>query len=341
MRHARLRTLVLALVLALVPSISAMAWDSPGHELVAGIAWDNMTNAARQQVIAMLQKAPQDACLRDLFPNDSRPPDVRQREFFMRAATWPDVVRPKPGGGDTRPCIRFHQESWHFEDHFWQGFSGETGKDAPSAANIQTPAVNAVERLSTFRHTVLCDQKPCAAVVCDVKKNPCTTDEDRAMQLAWMLHLVGDIHQPLHTASHVTDKHPQGDRGGNLFLFTADPHGPQLHGFWDHIIDDTVKPQTGEKGTDIAYLDRVIKDHIVSDHPKATLAAGLKPGDFEAWSQEGFAAAEANAYPKGFDEGTPPSDAYKQNAFTIADRAIAIGGYRLADLLNQMFPAPK
>jgi hypothetical protein len=39
--------------------------------------------------------------------------------------------------------------------------------------------------------------------------------ERKAVALAWLFHLVGDIHQPLHTAQLFTVDFPQGDRGGN------------------------------------------------------------------------------------------------------------------------------
>jgi S1/P1 Nuclease len=39
--------------------------------------------------------------------------------------------------------------------------------------------------------------------------------ERRAIALAWLFHLVGDIHQPLHTAQLFSVEYPQGGRGGN------------------------------------------------------------------------------------------------------------------------------
>jgi hypothetical protein len=93
---------ILAMGLALATPCPLFAWNATGHQLVAGIAWDQMTPAARQQAITLLRAAPPDACLLDLFPTDSRPLAVREREFFMRASNWSDIVRP--GMNDTRPC---------------------------------------------------------------------------------------------------------------------------------------------------------------------------------------------------------------------------------------------
>ena len=311
---------VLALVILSCLPQSALAWNATGHELVAGIAWDNMSPDAQQKAIAILKSAPKDACLLELFPTDNRPLAERQREFFMRAATWPDVVRPK-GQNDPRACTRFHQGDSHFIDRFWKGVSGASGNDKPTDdTDIPIAATNAVERLTTFRGTVNCDT--------------CGTAAERATQLAWILHLTGDIHQPLHAESRVTDAHPGGDRGGNDFLLAPKSISP-LHTFWDRIIDNSILETPAEKPTakQIVYLDRVI-GMIVHDHPKASEAVRLKPGDFEAWSREGFETAKSAAYPASLHEKQTPAPAYKKNVFSIADEAIAIAGYRLADLLD-------
>ena len=314
---------VLTLILALLLPQSALAWNGPGHQLVARIAWENMTPTARRNAIALLQAAPQDACLLDLFPN-SGDPDIRQREFFMRVSTWPDIVRPRRGGEDTRACTRFHRANWHFINFFWEGTSGATGSNAPrDRQDIAIPEVNAVERLKFFRPFVCCSMPPCG-----------TPQEERATTLAWILHLVGDIHQPLHTSARVTLRPDEGagDRGGNLFLLNSS--GDTLHGFWDNIVNNSIPQQPGE--SDMAYLERVALQ-IMQDHPRSGMLSRLRPGDFEAWAREGFETSKREAYPSSLRRGRRPSASYQANTLRIAREAIALGGYRLADLLNQMF----
>ena len=62
--------------------------------------------------------------------------------------------------------------------------------------------------------------------------------ERRAIALAWLFHLVGDIHQPLHTAQLFTVDYPQGDRGGNEICVRVTQTGQplDLHRFWDGVI---------------------------------------------------------------------------------------------------------
>jgi hypothetical protein len=322
MKLHRIGLFLLALALCLPQT--ALAWDATGHELVAGIAWDNMTPAARQKAITLLKSAPGDACLLDLFPSDSRPQAEREREFFMRAATWPDVVR-KGKNNDTRPCTRFSDPDAHFIDHFWQGVSGGTASNAPKdRPDIAGKPDNAIVRLNASRDSVAC------------AAGPCGPDTQRATDLAWILHVVGDIHQPLHTAARASAVHPQGDRGGNQFLLSSDPKGPELHGLWDHSIGDSIPLQAGETNQkSITYLDRVIA-RIVSDHPQSAMAGRLTPVDFDAWSGEGFKTAKAVAYPASLHENQKPAAAYRTAVFNVAEEAVALGGYRLASLLNSI-----
>ena len=62
--------------------------------------------------------------------------------------------------------------------------------------------------------------------------------ERRAIALAWLFHLLGDIHQPLHTAQLFTTDYPNGDRGGNQICIrvTQAAQPMELHRFWDGVI---------------------------------------------------------------------------------------------------------
>jgi S1/P1 Nuclease len=65
-----------------------------------------------------------------------------------------------------------------------------------------------------------------------------TDPERKAIALAWLFHLVGDMHQPLHTAQLFTVDYPQGDRGGNEICVRVTQTGQpmDLHRFWDGVI---------------------------------------------------------------------------------------------------------
>lgn len=311
---------VLTLIFVMLLPQSALAWNATGHQLVARIAWENMNATARQNVIALLRAAPQDACLLDLFPDDTRPLEERQREFFMRVSTWPDIVRPRDE--DTRACTRFHRRDWHFINFFWEGFSGETNEDRE---DIEIPEINAVERLKYFRPFVACGTPQCG-----------TPQDERATTLAWIMHLVGDIHQPLHTSARVTSRQNEreGDQGGNLFKLGTGNNPLSLHSFWDGIINRSVPQPQSER--DMAYLDRVAR-LIMQERPRSQMTSRLQPIDFEAWAHEGLITTKRVVYPRTLLRGQLPSNAYRDMAFVTSKEAIALGGYRLAELLNQMF----
>ena len=67
--------------------------------------------------------------------------------------------------------------------------------------------------------------------------------EPKAIALAWLFHLVGDIHQPLHTAQLFTVEYPKGDRGGNEICVRVTQAGQpmDLHRFWDGVITSPSK----------------------------------------------------------------------------------------------------
>ena len=60
----------------------------------------------------------------------------------------------------------------------------------------------------------------------------------KAIALAWLFHLVGDIHQPLHVSQIFTLDYPNGDRGGNEICVRVTQFGQpmDLHRFWDGVI---------------------------------------------------------------------------------------------------------
>ncbi|HJY30145.1 MAG TPA: S1/P1 nuclease [Pyrinomonadaceae bacterium] len=294
---------------------SSYGWHDVGHRMVARIAWDNLQPNVRQQLVDLLMQAPSDSCLRELFPNDSRPLEERQRQFFMAVATWPDIVRP--GSSPNPVCTRYNNPEWHYVDHFWSGTSGDPN-DPPHDLAMQIAQINAGERLKAFRNLV----------------NSSLPPAERAIMLGWILHLVGDIHQPLHASGRVTNFHGEshGDAGGNNFKLGS---GLTLHFYWDDIIERS-KPQNENLSQYEERLGRKLQD----DFPLASFDGTLEPGNIDAWILESLQKAKDNAYPKTLKRFQLPSSDYKKNTFDVSRKAIAESGYRLANLLTQAFGSP-
>lgn len=146
------------------------------------------------------------------------------------------------------------------------------------------------------------------------------TAEVRVDALSWLIHLIGDIHQPLHCTDHISDLHPAGDRGGNSFKLKGKARN--LHSLWDSSTDFS-NQQPAE-----------VVDSIMAEHARSSLATDLQVTNVETWARASFALAKKFAYaPLHENPAAPPqpSAAYLKTALKIGRRQAALAGYRLAD----------
>lgn len=307
---------VCLIAIALLLPQTALAWNSTGHEVVARIAWEKMEPQTRLRVIALMLQVPTDADLASLLAEDERPLIFRQRDFFAIAATWPDIMR-----SDEFPDRKkkYSHSNWHYTNLFWKDQNGIP----VDVLELQPEAVNVVERLNFLRTEV-------------TNKNVAASQ--RGIDIAWILHLVGDIHQPLHTSARVTETEPTGDQGANLFLLTPKDTLPKdtkrLHGYWDDILNKSIPRKLNE--SEMAYVNRIAST-IMQRHPEAKMKARLRQGEFAEWAKEGLASAKASAYPSWLKRFRTPSERYRKQVYNVAEPAIALAGYRLAALLDSLF----
>lgn len=284
----------------------AYAWDEIGHEVIARIAWANLTPQARAAAGAILSHAPEDSGLLALRPATGAEVN-RRRIHFVEASTWPDVVR-----SDAFPARKraYHRSNWHYVNYFFE----ETPQGPRDRPDLRPDTVNAVERLARLEGWVVDPQRPAA---------------QRATDLAWILHLVGDIHQPLHSTARVTATEPRGDQGGNLFKLNG---SVDLHSYWDGAIRRGFRRRANEP--EHTYVTR-IANTVMERHPRSGFSAGeLEPGRYEEWAQAGFETAKAQVY--ATPRGQAPSPEYAAATIATAERAAALAGYRLARLLNRV-----
>lgn len=288
----------------------ASAWNDTGHQVVALIAWDNLSPGPRGELVAMMRQAEPATRLPSLFPQDQRGMEVRAREFFRRAATWPDLVRDVP---------ELHHSTWHHRDFYWRQDKGQ----AIGLPDLQVHPENLLERLHHFKKLLA---------------SPTLPARERAIGIAWVLHLVGDIHQPLHCSARVTAIERKGDHGGQDFALSplSPPHPTgerySLHAYWDDMLDRAVPRRSGERLG--VYLQRAAA-LVVSHHPRAQLAAELEPGQFDAWARESVVAAQSG-YPASLRRGQEPSADYRDMGILVALRRLALAGYRLALMLRDV-----
>ncbi|HEX8455437.1 MAG TPA: S1/P1 nuclease [Longimicrobium sp.] len=306
----RLFATALALAGALLSATPARAWDEVGHKVVARIAWDHMTPRAREQAVALLMAAPEDAGIRALMPGDDRPLADRQRDLFVNTSVWADLIRTR-----THPGSRYAHSDWHYVNFFWEQ---------------RTPGGRIIDRPDVPRAGELLNRM---AVYGTSLGNASLPQAERAVDLAWTLHLVGDGHQPMHNSARITPQDTAGDRGANSFTLAGLYPFNNLHAFWDSLVGFSVPWSVADR-TEEDYVGSVAR-RIAADYPQRTLAGKLRPGAFEEWSREGMRIAQRVGYPVWLVRGERAPMRYRFVAWDAAEPRVAIAGYRLADLLNR------
>lgn len=160
----------------------------------------------------------------------------------------------------------------------------------------------------------------------------------KAYALAYLIHLAGDVHQPLHCATRYTERHPDGDAGGNFFLLTNAPKD-NLHSYWDAAgglfnFVRVIRPLDNAGKQAIKQWAQ----NIMAAHPANSLPA-LNDLQADAWVEESHQLARSEVYQNIEENGTPNS-VYASKTQSICEKRLALAGYRLATLLNKLFGQP-
>lgn len=137
------------------------------------------------------------------------------------------------------------------------------------------------------------------------------SEREQAFALRMLIHLIADIHQPLHAGY-------KKDRGGNWFEVKYDDYTLSLHKLWDHQLVKRVNENWREGSA--ALLD---------DMPKATLYGP------EKWAEISHALVERSVYET--EENRPVSKTYLEMADDLTRRQLQLASWRLAMWLNQLW----
>lgn len=242
---------------------------------------------------------------------------------FVTAACWMDDIRAR-----TR-----EYNSWHYVTLPFTQAGEPVPEGSSTSANVVWAARQCVEKLRS--------DAPAA---------------EKAEALVMLLHLEGDVHQPL----HATDNRDQGGNRrevSNLknpevdLLFSK---GTNLHYFWDSAyrrtfeagdisgveyatpLHDPDQPLAGHK--DALPLVREQASAIVAEFPKSVVPS---PGEPESWALEshriGFDFAYGKLPKRHADRTYKLTKQYVEEARAISRKQVAIAGYRLGDLLNSIY----
>jgi hypothetical protein len=289
-----MKTITAALLLGLACAIpgTALAWGDEGHEIVGLIAEHYLDPAAKQQVA-------------DLLAGDSSglvPTDIAHE------ATWADKYRDSDR---SRGKQRYSQTNqWHYVDLELDGPDLDAACNHHPALPQGTPAsagdpndciVDKIEQFSTE----LAD--------------PATAKDERRLALEFLLHFVGDLHQPLHAA----DDH---DKGGNdKYVSAAGAKAGKLHSYWDTEF-------VRRLGQD----DRTVADTLIARITPEQIAQWTRGGPRD-WAQESYQLAKTEVYGRLPQTTAGPyalDAAYTDNAGQVVALQLSKAGVRLAGILN-------
>jgi S1/P1 Nuclease len=325
-KQAMRRFFLAVVVLVLATAAPALAWNDEGHMAVAYLAYQRLRPATRDRANALLKLNPYYPRWVAAIPAGTPPADA-DRMIFMIAATWPDQIRGDPtykddgpnlgntpAGPDTARNIGYADHLRHKYWHFIDIPYSQDGTPLP-----RVPAPNAETQIATFRAALGADK----------------SDDVKSYDLAWLEHLVGDVHQPLHAINRISAAMPEGDFGGGLALLCAAPCGSTLHLFWDRLVGSqssiALPTAQADLATELRSAMNVAKKLPEAD---ARLAGSASEA---AWVRESFADAKRYVYVGPIGPGPGPytiTPAYFEAAKRVAEQRATLAGARLANLLN-------
>ncbi len=275
---------------------------------MAAIAYNNLTPEQKKWAIEILRHHEQAAKWEAEVEADDATLDEGV-VLFMGAAKWPDEI--KFGHSP------WNHKEWHFVDYPLTPPDFEQ-KPSPAPKNDIVFAID------------LCTNK---------LKDPTVSDSDKANWLAWLIHLTGDITQPLHCCALVNDdfQAPEGDRGGNLFFVRAGSgKGVSLHKMWD----DATGTSKGFHAKQLrGYSNQAIK--LCKDIKRESLMELKLHTTPDAWARESWQIAMDVVYLRGRLEYGQSADSavllppnYTKVLKSTAERRVALAGYRLASQIE-------
>jgi S1/P1 Nuclease len=295
----------------------ANAWGCKGHQTVALIAESHLTAEARQLVQKLLGENPIDSKLKRWCGNATT-------DLMVDASTWPDDVRNERKNGP-----------WHYIDIPRGKQKGELSEYCGTEGCV----TRAIE-----------EQR---AILKDKSADPLK----RAEALRYIIHFVGDMHQPLHAITNA-------DNGGNCVavkFFRHEPlaspshperedYSPNLHQIWDTEILE----RDMEVSNPLRYANEL--DEKFHAESGAWEAAGIH---VDNWAWESHERGEKSVYdafpekigiepdlkPKScaddnhigkrmFDKHLAVGEVYQNNAAKAVEISLAAAGVRLAMILN-------
>lgn len=324
-----------ACLAALCLPTRAYGWSDAGHKIVASIAFRQLSAEQQKKIIAILQSHPRfQADFSDKMPAAiAKGPEAQQREWlFQQAAVWADIARGFSGSLKDE----FHRPNWHFinlplfltpadEKALKDRLTGNVSlvPPMPDAGDQAKGKMNVIQAIRHARR---------------VLSDPATAKKDKALMLSWLFHLVGDVHQPLHsTALFSRGAFPEGDRGGNSI--SVEQRG-NLHSLWDQLLGRSLS---------LANARKKALSLLAAPGTEALGKEAASSLDEEVWLKESHKLAKEAAYDadvlthvRVIERTADPhkvepldlTETYLQTAGSEANKRVVQAGFRLGAVLK-------
>jgi len=298
------RSSMIATITILITALPAtlFAWGDDGHEIIGVIAYSRLAPAAKRRVDQLLK--------------DDKDP-LTAGDFVSRT-TWADKFRDSDRNS-TR--LRYNAtRNWHFVDI-------EVADGDLAAACANHPKLPAGMPASAG------PEKACAVDKIDQfaaeLRNASLAKAEQLLALKFLLHLIGDLHQPLHAAD-------RKDRGGNdvAVLFGDRSVPDNLHAYWDTYLVQKL-------GDDVRAVAVALNLKI----GKATAQDWAK-GTATDWARDSFRRAKSVVYNFAAESTVTNTHgvqiqrlntAYESRALPTVREQLSKAGVRLAMVLNNLF----
>ena len=279
----KLQISAVAIVILSAAGATPLAWGPQGHRMVALLAANNLTSAARLNVSLLLDGA-----------------------SLGEIAVW----------ADQQVADNSQTALWHYVNVPPDAASYDRDRDCPLQPGARAGGANdrwrdcVVDRIRYQQERL---------------RNTSLDRADRATALKFLVHLVGDLHQPFHAWSVA--------RGGNGVPVVAfgsatcrhddgTTYACNLHLVWDSVLVNH------RQLNDQQYLDELSRQ--IKQNNWQALATG-SPAE---WAMESHALARKALLPaQGLVD-----EAYYRAQIAMVDKRLALGGLRLATVLNDALP---
>jgi S1/P1 Nuclease len=229
-------------------------------------------------------------------------PFYEENKSFITASRWADLI--KPG----MPAYN----NWHYIN---QAYILPPLTRAPDSdkVNIVYGLCQATKTLRTSRR-----------------------EFDKAWMLPMLIHLVGDVHQPLHGATQYTENKPEGDQGGNLFFVLVKGRTVNLHLYWDLGLgllgefNVPYRPVSTENPKTEPLAAKWAKEF-----PPAYFKDDIQDINLDHWVKTDLLLAKEFVYQT--PEYAEPSESYVVAGQKLVKERVVLAGYRLAYLVQKIF----